>query len=151
MAKKRKFRSDISEAMHSSAAALYKVGAIDKTTMLDFNARHLVAIEMAPSEMTASGKTFATAWDAISDSPEEAAVLKARADLMIALADHIKAQGWTQAEAAKRLGVTQPRISDLVRGKFNLFGLDHLAMMLARAGRQVEIRVKKAAPRKQAA
>jgi predicted XRE-type DNA-binding protein len=101
--------------------------------------------------MTATGKTFATAWDAITDTPEEAAVLKARADLMIALADHIKAQGWTQAEAAKRLGVTQPRISDLVRGKLNLFGLDHLAMMLARAGRQVEIRVKKAAPRKRAA
>jgi predicted XRE-type DNA-binding protein len=40
---------------------------------------------------------------------------------------------------------------DLVRGKFNLFGLDHLAMMLAKVGRQVEIRVKKAAPRKQAA
>jgi predicted XRE-type DNA-binding protein len=101
--------------------------------------------------MTATGKTFATAWDAIADTPEEAAVLKARADLMIALADHIKAQGWTQAEAAKHLGVTQPRISDLMRGKFNLFGLDHLATMLARAGRQVEIRVKKAAPRKQAA
>ncbi len=101
--------------------------------------------------MTSTGKTFATAWDAVADTPEEAAVLKARADLMIALTDHIKAQGWTQAEAAKRLGVTQPRISDLVRGKFNLFGLDHLATMLARAGRQVEIRVKKAAPPKLAA
>lgn len=96
-------------------------------------------------------KTFSTAWDAVSDTPEEAAVLKARADLMIALTDHIKAQGWTQAEAAKRMGVTQPRISDLVRGKFNLFGLDHLALMLARVGRQVEIRVKKAASGKQAA
>ncbi len=70
---------------------------------------------------------------------------------MITLADHIKAQGWTQAEAAKHLGVTQPRISDLMRGKFNLFGLDHLAIMLARAGRQVEIRVKKVARRKKAA
>ncbi len=101
--------------------------------------------------MTDTGTTFATAWDAIADTPEEATVLKARADLMLALTDHIKAQGWTQAEAAKHLGVTQPRISDLMRGKFNLFGLDHLAMMLARAGRQVEIRVKKAAPRKRAA
>jgi len=53
--------------------------------------------------VTATAKTFATAWDAITDTPEEAAVLKARADLMIALADHIKTQGWTQAEAAKRL------------------------------------------------
>ena len=101
--------------------------------------------------MTGSGKVFATAWDAVADSPEEAAILKARADLMIALADHIEAEGWTQAEAAKNLGVTQPRISDLVRGKFNLFGLDHLVTMLARAGRQVDIRVKKSAPRKRAA
>ena len=101
--------------------------------------------------MTVTGKTFATAWDAIAATPEEAVVLKARADLMIALTDHIKAHGWTQAEAAKHLGVTQPRISDLVRGKFNLFGLDHLATMLARAGRQVDIRVKKATPQKHAA
>jgi hypothetical protein len=42
MATKRKFKSDMSEAIHSSAAALYKVGAIDKTTMADFDARHLV-------------------------------------------------------------------------------------------------------------
>jgi predicted XRE-type DNA-binding protein len=101
--------------------------------------------------MTATGKTFATAWGAVAETPEEAVVLKARADLMIALTDHIKAQGWTQAEAAKHLGVTQPRISDLMRGKYNLFGLDHLATMLARAGRQVEIRVKKATSKKQAA
>jgi predicted XRE-type DNA-binding protein len=101
--------------------------------------------------MTAIGNTFTTAWDAITAAPEEAAALKGRADLMVALADHIKAQGWTKAEAAMHLGVTQPRISDLMRGKFNLFGLDHLATMLARAGRQVEIRVKKVAPRKKAA
>ena len=81
-----------------------------------------------------------------------AAFLKARADLLIALADHIKAQGWTQAEAAKRLGVTQPCISDLMRGKFNLSDWitlrhDHAGM----AGRQVEIRVKNVASREQAA
>ena len=101
--------------------------------------------------MTVTGKTFATAWDAVAATPEEAVILKARADLMIALTDHIKAQGWTQAEAAKHLGVTQPRISDLVRGKYNLFGLDHLATMLARAGRQIDIRLKKATPHKRAA
>jgi len=98
-----------------------------------------------------TGKTFTTAWNAVAETPEEAMVLNARADLMIALTDHIKAQGWTQAEAAKHLGVTQPRISDLMRGRFNMFGLDHLATMLARAGRQVEIRVKKATSKKRAA
>lgn len=98
--------------------------------------------------MTGIGRMFPTAWDAIADTPEEAVVLKARADLMIALADHIKAQGWMQADAAKHMGVTQPRVSDLMRGKFNLFGLDHLALMLARSWRQVEFRVENAAPRK---
>jgi len=101
--------------------------------------------------LAATGKTFATGWDAVAETPTEAVILKARADLMIALTDHIKAQGWTQAEAAKHLGVTQPRISDLMRGKYNLFGLDHLATMLARAGREVDIRVKKAKAKKQAA
>lgn len=101
--------------------------------------------------MTITGQSFATAWDAIADSPVETVVLKARADLMIALTDHIKDRGWTQAEAAKHLGVTQPRISDLVRGKYTLFGLDHLATMLARAGRNVEIRVRKMPSRKRAA
>lgn len=51
MATKRKFKSDVSEAIHSSAAALYKVGAIDKTTMLDFDAQHLVPSEMATAEI----------------------------------------------------------------------------------------------------
>ena len=46
-----KFKRDMSEAIHGSAAALYKVGGIDKTTMLDFDARHLVAREMAPAEI----------------------------------------------------------------------------------------------------
>jgi predicted XRE-type DNA-binding protein len=109
----------------------------------------LVEVELLAQGADERG-VFATAWDAVADTPEEAAILKARADLMIALADHIEAQGWTQAEAAKRLGVTQPRISDLVRGKFNLFGLDHLVTMLARAGQQVDIRVKKSSSRKKA-
>ncbi len=51
MATKSKFKSDVSEAIHSSAAALYKVGAIDKTTMLDFDARHLAPGEIAPGEI----------------------------------------------------------------------------------------------------
>ena len=51
MAKKSKFKNDMSEAIHSSAAMLHKVGAIDKTTMLDFDARHLVPSEIAPAEI----------------------------------------------------------------------------------------------------
>ena len=69
---------------------------------------------------------------------------------MIALTDHIAKQGWTQAEAAVRLGVTQPRISDLMRGKFNAFGLDHLVTMLARGGMSVDFRARKRAARRAA-
>jgi predicted XRE-type DNA-binding protein len=67
-------------------------------------------------------KRFSSMWDAIEDAPAEAENMKLRSRLMIILKGHIKAQGWTQAEAAKRLNVTQPRISDLMRGKIDLLG-----------------------------
>lgn len=89
-----------------------------------------------------SKRRFENVWDAIEDSPGEAASMKARAELMNAIIELIRKQGLTQAEAAKRLGVTQPRISDLMRGKIDLFSLDTLFDMLALAGRRVEIKVK---------
>ncbi len=64
---------------------------------------------------------------------------------MMALKDHIESEGLTQSQAAKMLGVTQPRISDLMRGKIDLFGLDTLVNMLANAGLHVEVHVGKAA------
>lgn len=90
-----------------------------------------------------SKRRFENVWDAIEDSSAEAARMKARAELMNALIELITKQGLTQAEAAKRLGVTQPRISDLMRGKIDLFSLDTLFDMLALAGRRVEIKVKR--------
>jgi predicted XRE-type DNA-binding protein len=101
--------------------------------------------------MNVDAKGFDTAWDALGRPPEDVAHLKARAELMIALTDHIAKQGWTQSEAAAHLGVTQPRISDLTRGKFSEFGLDHLVTMLTRAGMTVDIRVRKRVARKRAA
>lgn len=74
-------------------------------------------------------------------SPAEAENLLLRADLMIALTDLIKKRRWTQAVAAKAMGVTQPRISDLKRGKLTRFSLDMLVQMLNRAGAHVTIRV----------
>jgi predicted XRE-type DNA-binding protein len=65
--------------------------------------------------------------------------------LMIALTRHIKARGWSQKEAAARLGVTQPRISDLMRGHIDLFSLDSAVRMLAKAGLRVDLRVDEAA------
>jgi predicted XRE-type DNA-binding protein len=68
-----------------------------------------------------------------------AASFTARSELMGKLSDLIKGQGWTQKEAAARLGVTQPRISDLTRGKIELFSLDTLVDMAAVAGMQPQI------------
>ncbi|MCK9510607.1 MAG: XRE family transcriptional regulator [Pigmentiphaga sp.] len=84
---------------------------------------------------------FESVWDALADTPGEAANLQARSALAIALTEVIKQRGLTQAEAAKRLGVTQPRVSDLMRGKLDLFSLDTLVNMLAAAGLRVELRV----------
>ena len=83
-------------------------------------------------------------WDAIEDTPAAAENLKLRSALMIALKERIEDQGWTQAEAARRFGVTQPRVSDLMRGKIDLFGLDTLVNMTVAAGLHVEMRVAEA-------
>jgi len=71
--------------------------------------------------------------------PEEAEHLRIRSDLLIHLQKAIASQGLKQAEAAKRLGVTQPRVSDLVRGRIDLFSVDSLIDMLARLGIRVRI------------
>jgi predicted XRE-type DNA-binding protein len=90
-------------------------------------------------------KTFANVWDALSDSPEEAATLKIRSDVMIAMHDTIRAWDTTQAQAASRLGVTQPRLNDLLQGKINKFSLDALLTLAARAGLKVKINIGDAA------
>jgi predicted XRE-type DNA-binding protein len=84
-------------------------------------------------------------WDAVEDTRAEAENMKLRSALMMALEEHIRGQGWTQAEAARRLGVTQPRVSDLLRGKISLFGLDTLVNMVVAAGLHIEMHVSKAA------
>lgn len=67
-------------------------------------------------------------------SEEEAVVLKLRAELMIRLEKLITARAWTQTEAAKVLGVSQARVSDLVRGKWEKFSIDMLLTLATRAG-----------------
>lgn len=86
-------------------------------------------------------QSFASVWDAIEDTPAEAENMRLRSALMIGLKQKIRAEGWSQAEAARRLGVTQPRISDLLRGKINLFAIDTLVNMLVAAGMHVEIQI----------
>lgn len=92
-----------------------------------------------------SNEKFASIWDAIEDTPEEAENMKLRSTLMMAIKSHITETGISQAEAAKLLGVTQPRISDLMRGKIHLFGLDALVNMATAAGLHIEMRISEAA------
>ena len=88
---------------------------------------------------------FASVWEAIEDTPDAAEHMRIRSSLMTSLKQHVKEQGWTQAEAAAALGVTQPRLSDLMRGKISLFEIDALISMLNAAGLRVEVQVRKAA------
>jgi predicted XRE-type DNA-binding protein len=78
-------------------------------------------------------------------SPAEAENLRIRAAMMSALIDAIEVRKLNQAQAAKLLGVTQPRISDLTRGKIRLFSIDTLVKLLAAAGMKVNLRVTGAA------
>ncbi|MGH8134802.1 MAG: helix-turn-helix domain-containing protein [Steroidobacteraceae bacterium] len=71
----------------------------------------------------------------------EAHVMAMRAELMLRLSQELKAKGWTQAQAAKRLGVTQPRVSKLNKGAWQDFSLDMLLTLAGRAGLQAKLRV----------
>ena len=81
-----------------------------------------------------SKQRFGSVWDAIEDTPQQAASMKARSDLMRALQAWMQNEGLNQAGAVSVFGVTQPRISDLARGRVNLFSLDTLMDMAATAG-----------------
>ncbi len=82
---------------------------------------------------------FASVWDAIADTPEEAANLRVRAELMEKIAALIARSGWAQAAAAEHCGVTQPRINDLLRGRISRFSLDALVNIAAALGQRVHV------------
>ena len=82
---------------------------------------------------------FSSVWDAIADTPEQAANLRVRAELMEKIAALIAQSGWTQADAAAQCGVTQPRINDLLRGRISRFSLDALVNIAAALGRRVHV------------
>jgi predicted XRE-type DNA-binding protein len=89
-----------------------------------------------------TGQRFTSVWDAIEDTPQQAASMKARSALMRALQSWIEAEAISQTTAARLFGVTQPRISDLVRGRINLFSLDTLMDLAATAGLSPHISIK---------
>ena len=90
-------------------------------------------------------ETFASVWDAIEDSPAVAENMRLRSELMIAVRGVVDAWKVTQAEAARRLDLTQPRLNDLLRGRLSRFSLDALVEIAGRAGLAVRLDVRDAA------
>jgi predicted XRE-type DNA-binding protein len=103
------------------------------------------ALERRPSVKKMKVETFASVWDALADTPEEAANLRVRSALMRQIAAIVEKNDWTQAEAAERCGVTQPRINDLLRGRIARFSLDALVNIAAALGRKITVKVEDAA------
>jgi predicted XRE-type DNA-binding protein len=87
-------------------------------------------------------QTFENVWDALSDTPEEATHMTMKSDLLIAIQEAVRAWRLTQAKAAERLGVTQPRLNDLLRGKISNFSLETLIELSTRAGLSVSLEIK---------
>jgi predicted XRE-type DNA-binding protein len=84
---------------------------------------------------------FDSVWDAIESDPAVAANMKARSGLMIEIGQTVKCWRTTQAAAAKRLGLTQPRLNDLLRGRIDKFSLDALMTIASKAGLKVRVEI----------
>ncbi|MBC7625519.1 MAG: XRE family transcriptional regulator [Aeromicrobium sp.] len=84
-------------------------------------------------------ETFASVWDALEDDPLLAEELKLRSEMIAILCSWVRVNKLTQVEAAALLKVTQPRISDLMRGKITVFGMDELTKMLLITGARLKV------------
>lgn len=125
---------------HARAKAEEKIGLSTKITALSQESFTLDAPATEAPKDLLDAAADPTATETVASTAETESV-KLRAVLMSALADHIARTHLSQSQAAKVFGVTQPRVSDLLRGKTNLFGLDTLINMAAAAGLRVEMRV----------
>jgi predicted XRE-type DNA-binding protein len=90
-------------------------------------------------------ETFDNVFDALCDTAAEAANMKARAELTVGIRERVRAWGIPQEEAAKRLGLTRPRLNDLLRGKIDKFSLDALVNIATAAGYTLHIELGEAA------
>jgi predicted XRE-type DNA-binding protein len=98
----------------------------------------------SPKAAKKSTDTFASVWEALADTPEQAANLRTRSELMQQIAQLVRESGWTQAEAASRCGITQPRINDLLRGRVSRFSIDALVNIATALGRRVHFELEAA-------
>ena len=83
--------------------------------------------------------TYQSVFDAICDTPAQSANMKLRAELMHHITATIRANRWTQAQAARHCGITQPRMNDLLNGKIDKFSLDALVNINAQMGERVSL------------
>lgn len=90
-------------------------------------------------------QSFASVWDALADTPEQAANMRLRAELALAIQAAVEGRGETRARAAERLRVTQPHLEELLEGRLDLFSVDELATLAERIGLAVEMRIAHAA------
>jgi predicted XRE-type DNA-binding protein len=95
-------------------------------------------------ETTMPLETYASVWDAVCDTPDEAANLQARAQLMRQIASLMKSRKWKQTEAARHCGVTLPRLNDFLRGRISRFSLDALVNIATSLGQRVKIEIEAA-------
>lgn len=86
-------------------------------------------------------QTFDNVFDALADTPAESANMTARADLLLAIRERVRGWDVRQEEAAARLGLTRPRLNDLMRGKLEKFSLDALVNISASAGFKLNIQL----------
>lgn len=90
-------------------------------------------------------RKFVNVWDALEESADAAQSMKARAAIMMRIEKTVRDWGVSQSEAARRLGITQPRLNDLLRGKIDKFSLDSLFDLAAHAGLKVSLAIRRAA------
>lgn len=90
-------------------------------------------------------QSFANVWDAIEDTPADAAIMTVRSNLMMAVCRQVRSWNVTRAEAARRLGITQTRLNDLLRGRIANFDTDTLISLATQAGLVLRLGIAEAA------
>ncbi|MBP8940141.1 MAG: XRE family transcriptional regulator [Agrobacterium sp.] len=90
-------------------------------------------------------QSFANVWDAIADTPAQAAIMTVRSKLMMAVDRQVRSWGLTHAEAARRLGITQTRLNELLGGRINDFDTDTLITLAIQAGLALRLDIAEAA------
>jgi predicted XRE-type DNA-binding protein len=84
---------------------------------------------------------FDNVWDALEDTPADAAIMTMRSQLMFTIEETVKNWKVTKGTAAKRLGLAQPRVTALLRRRINEFSLEELLNIAAKAGLKLQVEV----------